>query len=80
MLSDNLGGIRSAVEHLVAHGHRRIGFLGDSADVWTARQRREGFMTTHRDLRCPAPSSLHGPHTPETVRTALTSGRLAPTR
>jgi LacI family transcriptional regulator len=73
VLSDNLGGIRSAVEHLVAHGHRRIGFLGDSADVWTARQRREGFMTTHRDLRLPGtPLVSMGPHSPETVRSALT--------
>jgi len=72
VLSDNFGGIRSAVEHLVAHGHRRIGFLGDSADVWTARQRREGFMTTHRDLRLPGqPLVVMGPHTPETIRAAL---------
>lgn len=74
VLSDNFGGIRSAVEHLVAHGHRRIGFLGDSADVWTARQRREGFMTTHHDLRLPGqPLVAMGPHTAETIRAALVS-------
>jgi LacI family transcriptional regulator len=72
VISDNIGGIRSAVEHLVAHGHRRIGFLGDSPDVWTARQRREGFMTTHIDLRLPgSPLVVMGPHSPETVRAAL---------
>jgi LacI family transcriptional regulator len=79
VLSDNLGGIRSAVEHLVAHGHRRIGFLGDSANVWTARQRREGFMATHTDLRLPGPPLVAmGPHTPGTVRAALAKWTSGP--
>ncbi len=33
VLSDNAGGVRSAVEHLAARGHRRIGFLGDDVAV-----------------------------------------------
>lgn len=72
ILSDNLGGIRSAVEHLVAHGHRRIGLVGDSVGVWTARQRRDGFVVTHRDLRLPGnPLVAMGPHTVESVRIVL---------
>jgi LacI family transcriptional regulator len=79
VLSDNLGGIRNAVEHLVAHGHRRIGFMGDSPDVWTARQRREGFISTHHELRLPGtPLVAMGPHTPETVRAALTKWLKGP--
>ncbi|WP_170023551.1 substrate-binding domain-containing protein [Isoptericola jiangsuensis] len=27
---DNVGGVRAAVDHLVDHGHRRIGFLGNT--------------------------------------------------
>ncbi|ACZ30183.1 putative PAS/PAC sensor protein [Xylanimonas cellulosilytica DSM 15894] len=27
---DNAGGVRAAIDHLVAHGHRRIGFLGNT--------------------------------------------------
>lgn len=29
VLSDNAGGTREGVAHLIAHGHRRIGFIGD---------------------------------------------------
>ena len=31
VLSDSFGGARDAVAHLIAHGHRRIGFIGDHA-------------------------------------------------
>lgn len=43
VLADNAGGARSGVGHLVAHGHRRIGFLGDDPSVFTARQRLLGY-------------------------------------
>lgn len=79
ILSDNHGGIRSAMEHLVAHGHRRIGFLGDDPEFWTARQRREAFTGVHDDLHLPDPPRVcMGPHTMATVGEALTgwtSGR-----
>jgi LacI family transcriptional regulator len=41
---DNLEGARLAVRHLVAHGHRRIAFLGDLGTIWTAEQRRLGYL------------------------------------
>ena len=43
VMADNLGGARTAVEHLVRSGHRRIGFLGDRAAVFTAAERRRGY-------------------------------------
>jgi LacI family transcriptional regulator len=43
VLSDNAGGARTAVEHLIAHGHRRIAFLGDRVAVFTASERRAGY-------------------------------------
>src|SRR4051794_10285689 len=55
VLSDNQGGFRSAVEHLVAHGHRSIAFFGDDPAFWTARQRRESFVGTHRSLGLAGP-------------------------
>ncbi|MGY0230270.1 LacI family DNA-binding transcriptional regulator [Longispora urticae] len=43
VLSDNVGGIRAAVDHLVSHGHRVIGYLGDDPVVYTARERVDAF-------------------------------------
>lgn len=40
---DNVGGARRAAEHLVAHGHRRIGLVGDLSRLSTHRERVAGF-------------------------------------
>jgi LacI family transcriptional regulator len=44
VLIDNVGGAHRAVEHLVAQGHRRIAFVGDSPRVWTATERYRGYV------------------------------------
>ena len=44
VLSDNFGGASAAVDHLVAAGHRRIGFLGDRPDLYTAGERLRGYQ------------------------------------
>jgi LacI family transcriptional regulator len=41
---DNRAGLGRAVHHLVAHGHRRIGFLGDLQTLWTATERHAGYV------------------------------------
>jgi len=43
VVSDNVGGAEAAVQHLIAHGHRRIAFLGDRAEIYTASERLRGF-------------------------------------
>ena len=43
VLSDNAGGARAAVSHLVDHGHRRIAFLGDRPELHTATERLRGY-------------------------------------
>lgn len=43
VVSDNAGGARAAVSHLIAAGHRRIGFLGDRPEVFTASERLRGY-------------------------------------
>ena len=44
VLTDNRKGVETGVAHLVARGHRSIGFLGDGARIATARQRHEGYV------------------------------------
>jgi LacI family transcriptional regulator len=43
VVSDNVGGAKQAVRHLLDHGHRRIGFLGDLLSISTARDRLTGY-------------------------------------
>jgi LacI family transcriptional regulator, galactose operon repressor len=44
VLSDNVGGSREATAHLIAGGHRRIGYLGDDPGIFTARERHRGYL------------------------------------
>jgi LacI family transcriptional regulator len=43
VLLDNFGGARTAVEHLLAHGHRRIAVVGDTDELFTAAERLAGY-------------------------------------
>ncbi|MGW2401266.1 LacI family DNA-binding transcriptional regulator [Kitasatospora sp. NPDC001664] len=43
VLSDNAGGARDGVAHLIRHGHRRIGFVGDQPHLHTAAERLHGY-------------------------------------
>jgi LacI family transcriptional regulator len=50
VLSDNAGGAFAATAHLLAAGHRRIGFLGDRMQIFTAAERLRGYreaLTAH---------------------------------
>ena len=35
---------RVAAAHLLAHGHRKLAYLGDRTEIQTARERRRGFL------------------------------------
>jgi LacI family transcriptional regulator, galactose operon repressor len=43
VLSDNRGGARRAVEHLIAHGHRRIAYVGPPPILFTSLERLAGY-------------------------------------
>jgi LacI family transcriptional regulator, galactose operon repressor len=44
VVSDNRRGAARGVAHLIRHGHRRIGFLGDRPTIWTAEERYQGYV------------------------------------
>jgi ABC-type thiamine transport system ATPase subunit len=43
VVCDNFGGAMAACEHLISHGHRRIGFLGDRPEIHTSVERFRGY-------------------------------------
>jgi LacI family transcriptional regulator len=55
---DNVGGARRLVDHLISLGHRRIGFITESADVSTARDRREAYEAALAAAGLPRDSRL----------------------
>jgi LacI family transcriptional regulator len=44
VISDNFGGARRAVTHLLSSGHTRIGFLSDLRGIYTAAERHRGYL------------------------------------
>lgn len=65
VLTDNLGGAADGAAHLIGHGHRRIGFLGDAPHIYTARQRRDGYLAALREAGIAADESLIVMRAPE---------------
>jgi LacI family transcriptional regulator len=57
---------RVLTEHLIQHGHRRIGLISGPLDVSTARERERGFRDALHDHELEARSLVrHGPYTRE---------------
>jgi LacI family transcriptional regulator len=42
---DNVAGARAAIEHLLAHGHRRIGIVTDEPVIASSNERLRGYRT-----------------------------------
>jgi LacI family transcriptional regulator len=64
---DNAGGAGAATRHLVEHGHTRIAYLGDAAEIRTAADRLAGYLQAMQDSGVPVPEDLvrSGLRTPE---------------
>ncbi|MGH3433480.1 MAG: LacI family DNA-binding transcriptional regulator, partial [Thermocrispum sp.] len=73
VLVDNEGGARTAVDHLVAGGHRRIGFVGDAPEIFTATARLAGYRAGLDAAGLPHDDALVSlePPTAGAVRAAL---------
>ncbi len=53
MLSRSFEGAREGVAHLIAHGHRRIGFIGDLPHIHTAAERLRGYREAMAEAGAP---------------------------
>jgi DNA-binding LacI/PurR family transcriptional regulator len=45
VMADNAGGVRAAIEHLIEHGHSRIGFLGN-LEQYDMQERHAAYIET----------------------------------
>lgn len=74
VLLDNVGGSRIATEHLIAGGHRSIGFIGDLSRLATHRERFSGFSEAMTQAGLdPGRFARHGAHNVTTAREAARS-------
>jgi LacI family transcriptional regulator len=73
VVSDNRQGAITAVEHLLARGHRRIGYLGDQISIPTAAQRFDGYQHALEFARVrPEPALVrHDLHSSEAAEAAV---------
>jgi DNA-binding LacI/PurR family transcriptional regulator len=81
LLKVNYGeGIREAVQHLAALGHRHIAFISGPLHLRTAAIRRDAFRRSMAELglTVPAASMVEGKHTMESGKTAMEQLLKAP--
>ncbi|MEV7181151.1 LacI family DNA-binding transcriptional regulator [Kitasatospora sp. NPDC093679] len=73
VLSDNAGGARAGTAHLIAHGHRRIGFVGDLPHIHTCAERLRGYREAMGTAGLPVDERwiATGPTDPVTVGRAV---------
>jgi LacI family transcriptional regulator, galactose operon repressor len=81
VLATNAEGAAEAITHLIAHGHRRIAYLGDHLRIWTTRSRYQGYLdaVTSAGLTPLDAHELHDPAAAEAATTALLARRHGPT-
>ncbi|OJU39005.1 MAG: LacI family transcriptional regulator [Microbacterium sp. 69-10] len=58
ILADNAGGARDAVKALLDEGARRVAFVGDSLELYTMRERYEGYQEALRAQGLPIDERL----------------------
>lgn len=58
VLVDNLNASYNAVEQLIVRGHKRIGIICGSKDIYTASERLKGYLRVHEDYSMEVDSDL----------------------
>lgn len=58
VLVDNLNASYNAVEQLIIRGHKRIGIICGSEDIYTAQERLKGYLRVHEDYAMQIDESL----------------------
>ncbi|MGR6917933.1 LacI family DNA-binding transcriptional regulator [[Actinomadura] parvosata] len=58
VVSANREGARAGVAHLIAHGHRRIAFIGDFPTLYTRRERFQGYRDALAEAGLPVDRRL----------------------
>ncbi|WP_329123429.1 LacI family DNA-binding transcriptional regulator [Streptomyces sp. NBC_01353] len=75
VVSSNRTGVQEGVSHLIAHGHQRIGFIGDlPPKLYTRRERLAGYRSALAAADLPYDRTLvTGAHGQETAAAATTA-------
>jgi LacI family transcriptional regulator len=76
VLLDNRGGARAGVARLIGNGHRRIGILLDSIEVYTMRERLDGAQDALAEAGVAYDGSLIRDGIRDPASAALAAGRL----
>ncbi|MCY1137592.1 LacI family DNA-binding transcriptional regulator [Actinoplanes sp. Pm04-4] len=79
VVSTNVSGAAGAVRHLIAQGHRSIGFLGGHQHLSTTRDRHRGYLRALGSRAGPAVHDLHDPTDAERAAVAMLRGPHPPT-
>ena len=58
VIEDDLGGAEMATAHLIRHGHRRIGFIGDNLNIATTARRLKGYRAALAEAGIPPEPDL----------------------
>jgi len=76
VVTDNFEAAGAAVAHLLEHGHTKIAYLGDDAQLWTAQERLRGYRAklAERSMDAPTEDIVQDLHDERTA--AAAAGRL----
>jgi LacI family transcriptional regulator len=74
VVADNRAGATEGIRHLIAHGHRRVAYLGDLTSIATAQERFAGYQDALREAGLTVDQHLvrHDLHTIDAAKAAAT--------